>query len=190
MGRAGYVLTGGASVRMGRDKALLGYRGGTLVEWVAARVLEAAGSVTLVGGAERYRGLGFRAIDDPLPGLGPLAGLAAALRDTGAEWNLVAACDMPLLDAARLAGLLERGESSAAQAVVPRGRNGLAQPLCAAYHRSALPAVEEALAARRLRLRDVLAALRVEYCDACGEEWLANANTPGEWEKFEESVRP
>ena len=67
--RAGFVLVGGASSRMGSDKASLPFRGGALVEHVAAAVAEAAGNVTLVGPPERYRDLGLRIIPDRYPGL-------------------------------------------------------------------------------------------------------------------------
>ena len=46
---AGFVLTGGRSSRMGRDKALLPIEGSVLVERAAERVRAAAGSVTLIG---------------------------------------------------------------------------------------------------------------------------------------------
>src|SRR5437763_12141966 len=104
--RAGFVLVGGASSRMGRDKARLPFRGRTLVEHIAAAVAEAAGSVTLVGAPERYQSLGLPIIPDTRPGEGPLAGILAALGASQAGWNLIAACDMPVISAPFLKSLL------------------------------------------------------------------------------------
>ena len=53
---------------MGRDKALLPFRGGALAQSVAQAVSEAAGSATLVGDPARYSGLGYPVIPDLYPG--------------------------------------------------------------------------------------------------------------------------
>src|SRR5947207_935848 len=128
--RAGYVLVGGASSRMGQDKARLPLEGKTLLDRVAAAVEEAAGSVTLVGAPERYANLGLRAVPDGRPGCGPLAGIHAALTDSRAEWNLIAACDMPLIAAPFLRSLLDAAESSGADCLIPSGPSGHPEPLC------------------------------------------------------------
>ncbi len=80
MRAGGFVLTGGQSARMGRDKALLPLHGRTLVEHVAAEVKDACGSVTLVGAPERYQQLGLPCLSERYPLCGPLSGLEAALR--------------------------------------------------------------------------------------------------------------
>src|SRR5439155_2404727 len=131
--RAGFVLVGGNSSRMGQDKARLPLHGKTLVEHVAAAVAEAAGSVTLVGAPERYQSLGFPIVPDDRPGAGPLAGIHAALGASRADWNLIVACDMPVLSAPFLKSLLAAAESSGADCLIPSGPSGLPGPLCAVH---------------------------------------------------------
>jgi molybdopterin-guanine dinucleotide biosynthesis protein A len=64
MQTAGYVLAGGASSRMGRNKAFLMLGDRTLLEIAAAAVREATGSVTIVGTPDLYQDLGFPTIAD------------------------------------------------------------------------------------------------------------------------------
>ncbi len=131
--RAGYVLVGGKSSRLGIDKALLEFKGKLLAARVAEVVQAAAGRVTVVGPVEKYRHLGLRVIPDPVENFGPLAGVLAALEDSESPWNLVTACDMPYLDAAFLNFLFEEARAAGADVLLPVDAEGNPQPLCAVY---------------------------------------------------------
>ncbi len=178
--RAGFVLVGGASSRMGRDKALLPWAGLTLVEHVARQVKDAAGCVTLVGSPERYRDLPFPGIPDLRPGAGPLAGIESALAATDALWNAMVACDMPSITAALLSGLFEEAGRTDADCAVPVAPGGRPQPLCAVYHRRCLAAVSAALDGGIRRMSDALAALRAAFVPFETDAWFANLNRPGD----------
>ena len=181
MDRAGFVLVGGRSSRMGRNKALLPYRGTTLVEHVAAAVGQAAGSVSLVGSADEYSSLGLPVIPDLLPGAGPLAGIQAALAHTASAWNLIVACDMPGLEAGFLGVLLEAAEASGGDCLIPIGPSGFLEPLCAVYHRRCLEAIGRALGDNIRKVTRGLAHLDVQTLLVPEPLWLENINTPSEW---------
>jgi len=181
MRQAGYVLTGGASSRMGKDKALLPFRGTTLVEWVAQQVKTAAGSVTLVGSASRYGFLGLPLIEDQHAGCGPLSGIEAALAHSAAEWNLVVACDMPNLTAPFLSWILKEAVGGQEDIVMPAGAGGR-EPLCAVYRRTCLPAARDALAREQYKVSEAFRSMRIKLLPVSEQTALANANTPLDWE--------
>jgi molybdopterin-guanine dinucleotide biosynthesis protein A len=181
MAAGGYVLTGGASSRLGRDKALLAYHGHTLVEHIAAQLQAACGHVTLVGAPDRYRHLGLPVIDEPCPGRGPLSGIAAALAHTEFDWNLILACDQPGVTAALLARLLAAARAGAADAVALAGEDGSPEPLCAAYHRRLERNCRAELAANRLSAGKMLQHLRLTTIRRLPGERLGNVNTAEDW---------
>jgi len=181
MRQAGFVLTGGASSRMGKDKALLPFRGTTLVEWVAQQVHTAARSVTLVGSAARYGFLGLPVIEDQHAGCGPLSGIEAALAHSTAEWNLVVACDMPNLTAPFLSWILKEAVAGHEDIVMPVGANGR-EPLCAVYRRTCLPAAQDALARKQYKVSEAFRSMRIKLLPVSEQTALANANTPLDWE--------
>jgi len=180
MKTAGFVLVGGASSRMGRDKALLPYRGRTLAEHVASTVREAAGSVTLIGPTERYNALGFPVVADLVAGHGPLGGILTALAVSAADWNLIVACDMPLLSAAFLESLLIEATEAGGDCLVPTS-GGRLEPLCAVYHRAALPLIREAIEDNRRKVTDALAGLHIVRRAVSQAVWFENLNTPEDW---------
>ncbi|MEK7408011.1 MAG: molybdenum cofactor guanylyltransferase [Acidobacteriota bacterium] len=189
MSRAGFVLVGGASSRMGRDKALLPFRGATLVEHVAAEVERAAGSVRLVGAPERYRHLPYAVVPDRRPGYGPLGGVETALLESQARWNLVVACDMPAVTAAFLGSLLEAAEGNGFQCLVPVAASGRPEPLCAVYERGCLAAVSALLDRGVRKMTDALAALQAGQWKVPEEAWFENLNTPEAWANHAKAPR-
>jgi molybdopterin-guanine dinucleotide biosynthesis protein A len=182
--RAGFVLVGGKSSRMGRDKASLPLEGRTLVERVAAAVAEAAGSVSLVGPSCRYQSLGFPIIGDHEPGLGPLGGIHAALCASSAAWNLIAACDLPAVSGPFLKMLMEAAEASEADCLIPIGPTGMLEPLCAAYHSRCRPAIGEALSRNIRKVTDGLSGLKIATWSVQESCWFQNVNTPEDWTRF------
>jgi len=182
--RAGFVLVGGKSSRMGTDKANLPFRGGALVEHVAAAVAEAAGNVTLVGPPERYRGLDLPVIPDRAAGLGPLGGIHTALSASPADWNLIVACDLPVVSAKFLEMLMEAAEESGGDCLLPAGPSGRPEPLCAVYHSRCLPAIGAALDRDIRKVTDGLAGLRIVHRSVPESFWFRNVNTPEDWNQY------
>jgi molybdenum cofactor guanylyltransferase len=189
MQSSGFVLAGGASKRMGQPKALLPYRGTTLVEHVAKIVQEAVdsaapSSVMVIGDPDRLGHLGLKVIPDELPGYGPASGIYTALRVTITDWNLVVACDMPAVTADLLRVLLLRAETAERNCVAATGPYGQPEPLCAVYHRRCLPALTRSIRDKQLRMRDFVKEIGAVWV-AVDKLALANVNTPSEWAEFE-----
>jgi molybdopterin-guanine dinucleotide biosynthesis protein A len=180
------ILTGGASTRMGRDKATLLVKGETLAARVARVVRELADPVIVVG---PEAGTGTPALDDPRAG--PLVAVSIGAEELSARGasgpTFVVAADLPFLDAALLR-LLERELGFADAAVPVAGDRD--QPLCACYDLVAL-----GITARRLvnvggrSMRDLVAALRrvqrvpeEAWRAEAGPDALIDVDTPEAWE--------
>jgi molybdopterin-guanine dinucleotide biosynthesis protein A len=182
MQAAGFVLVGGQSSRMGRDKARLQYNFHLLVEDVARRVENVAGQVALIGDPPRYSDLNFDIFPDLRPSAGPLGGIEAALASKRGELNLITGCDMPGLDTNWLRTLLLHARTSTAKCILTRDRSGKLHPLCAVYRAACLPVVQRALDGARLKLLDVVAELEPDILDSDVD--LVNINTPEDWSRW------
>ncbi len=163
---AGLLLTGGASRRMGTDKAQLVVDGRRLADRAASLLAAVCDPVLEVGPGVS----GLPAVREDPPGEGPLAALgtgAAGLARLGyAGPVLVLAVDMPFVGAGLLRLLRDRPGPATAVPVA----DGQPQPLCARYGADALAAVPHLLAAGQRSLRALLAAVDVDWVQ------------PAEWE--------
>jgi molybdopterin-guanine dinucleotide biosynthesis protein A len=186
---AGFILAGGESSRMGRDKALLELDGVPLVARAAALVESVAGAPIVVGHPEKFRPLQLHGIADDWPGAGPLGGIATALRASEAPWSLVIACDMPYLTKAWLNFLVSYALGSQADAVLPMNERGV-EPLCAMYNKRCESAIWLALDRGTRKVTEGLAGIHTEHIAPA--EWKAfdsgghlfkNMNSPEDYEE-------
>lgn len=192
---AAFILAGGQSSRMGRDKAWLELAGVPLVVRIARAVEPLVSRVTAIGPPERFESAGLAAIPDRLPAradsressCGPLGGIVTALNATQCPWNLLLACDLPYITTAWLEWLLSRAVASEAQAVVPERTSGV-EPLAAIYRKECAPVLSEDLARGMRKVSEALRDLRVDRIPEA--EWrardpegnvLANMNAPEEY---------
>jgi molybdopterin-guanine dinucleotide biosynthesis protein A len=163
----GVLLVGGASARFGSPKALADLRGRTLAE-IAWETLSFCDERIAVGKAADGLELPFSVLDDGTEIRASIAGVIAGLRAAGHDVCVVLPVDTPRVDPdtlRELAGVCR-------DAAVPQ-----TGPLPGAYRKSALPALEAALAAGTFSLRDAVAALEVTQVEI-DPTLLINVNTP------------
>jgi molybdopterin-guanine dinucleotide biosynthesis protein A len=161
----GILLVGGASSRFGSPKALARFEGETLAERAWRLLGDVCDERLAVG---RSYGLPFPALTDE--GTGPVAAIAAGLRNATRDVAVVVPVDMPLLTGASL-GLL--GAACRDAAVAQAG------PLPCAVARRALPAFET----RERRLWAVLDGLDTARVQL-EARLLANVNTPADLDRL------
>jgi len=130
---------------MGRDKALLEFRGSPLIEHAVSR-LRALGFSPRIAGNRSDLAAYAPVLPDNYPGSGPLAGIEAALAVSDTGLNLFLPVDLPLLPSEFLRWMTARANETTAFATIPR-LQGCPQPLCAVYHSALLPYARTALAA-------------------------------------------
>jgi molybdopterin-guanine dinucleotide biosynthesis protein A len=184
----GFILVGGASSRMGTDKALLEFGGRNFVERIHAALASITTRTSLVGAKSEVATYPLLpTVPDVYVQWGALGGLQAALAACRAEWAAVIACDLPFVTGellVRLASLRENFD-----AVVPVQPDGRWQPLCALYRAPVCrERAEELIASGERRPRALLNQVRArraafaELSDLQGADlFFTNINTPEDY---------
>lgn len=189
----GFVVAGGKSRRMGRDKALLPWSGTDLLDHAVTRLGAVCASVQVLCGAERrYEGRGVPVETDAVPDAGPLGGIFTGLLGMGPGTGLFLGVDLPFVTVDLLRRLLEL--SAGHDAVVPLSARG-PEPLCAVYRSTCLEPIRRRLAAGDLKATsfwpdaDVLAA-RAEHLSGLGplDAMFRNVNSPADYESAREQA--
>lgn len=180
------LLAGGASTRMGRDKALLDLHGTPLWQHQRDLLLAAGCRAVLVSAADTGAIPG--AFADDVPGLGPLGGIASALRrlqeqvpEPVPQHLLVVPVDLPRLTLAALHTLCAAAPDAAAVYVT-----GHHLPARLRLDAALVAAVGACLAEpepRRRALHVLLARLQAVAMPATPAlaDALTNTNSPAEW---------
>lgn len=177
---AGLLLTGGASQRMGRDKAALIVAGVPLAEHTAALLREIADLVVEVGPGFTT----LACVSEEPAGEGPLAAVAAgAGRLPDHRAALVVATDLPRLTAAFLRKLAGFPVPNGDYSVVPVDGSGRAQYLCARYSPAALARARRLVAEGRRAMRDLVAEVPFVTFNA-GSDDLVDVDTAADLDRI------
>lgn len=184
----GFILAGGASSRMGTDKAHLRLGGRALVERISSALAHVAARVAVVSAKPDAGAWGLPVVRDVHLGLGAMGGLHAALGAGKSEWAAVVSCDLPFVTGELFARLTAYADESC-DAIVPAQPDGRLQPLCALYRRATcLTVVEDLIEGGELRPRSVFGRVRIrvvttdELKDLSGAaRFFWNVNTPDDY---------
>lgn len=177
----GAVLTGGASTRMGTDKAFVAISDGRPLARVAVDALRGAGATEILavgGDGDRLRAevdAALRPVADGWPGEGPLGAITSALAAAREPIVVVLACDLPRVTPDAVRAVLD-GMELGADAAVPDGRH----VLLAAYRRTCRTIFEAAMAIGIRAPRQALDGLEVVEVELADPTWADNANTPAD----------
>lgn len=190
-GVTGVILAGGASSRMGRNKALLRLNGIPLIQLVYRTMSGLFDDIVIVTNTPgEYTFIPCRTTADIYPGAGSIAGLHAGMSASTVERIFVAACDMPFLNPLLIRMLC--GYDREAEAVVPLNDDGFFEPLHAVYAVSAREKARQVIEQgdRSIlilldRLRTVLIPRQVLSSIPGAGESFRNLNTP---EEFREAL--
>lgn len=198
----GFILAGGASRRMGTDKAELVLDGQTFVERVALALSSVTKEISIVGAGQHESANGLHHDLPTVPDIhrnwGALGGLHAAFTACRADWAAIVACDLPFVSGAllsRLAGLSTALDGC--EAVAPVQSDGRPQPLCAIYRVGpCVKIAEELIKSGEHRPLALLQSARTrwvpfaELADLDGaERFFDNLNTPGDYDRAQQTLR-
>ncbi|MCZ7668633.1 MAG: molybdenum cofactor guanylyltransferase [Chloroflexi bacterium] len=145
----------------GEDKSFVAYNGRPMIETVLAQVADLGEELFIVtNNPEPYAYLAVPTVGDIFPDHGPLGGIHTAISHASHPHTLIVACDMPWLERPLLQYLISLRQT--ADVVVPLW-DKFPEPLHAVYSKACLPAIEENLKAKRLKITRFYGQVTVKY---------------------------
>jgi molybdopterin-guanine dinucleotide biosynthesis protein A len=182
---SGVILSGGKSLRMGENKALLQVGGVPIIARIYDLFKELFQEVIIVTNQrEFFKNFDSRIYNDLMPDKGALGGLYTGIFFSSFEYSFCVACDMPFIKKSLVEFLVKNIQNS--DVVVPRTQDGL-QPLHAIYSKNCLQPIERIIEEGKYKIIDMYKMVRVRVVEE--HEFLCldpfrdsfiNINTPEE----------
>ncbi len=187
-----FVIAGGKSSRMGRDKRWLNIGGRSMLERCLRRIptvfserflMMEANSPDIMQLAENC---GFCIVTDEVQGRGPVEGLRLGLKHMSADWGLALSADMPFFSFSaieplfiRLSEIISKGERRI-KCILPT-LDGRRQPLAGLYHKGLLTEIAQKIKRGERKLGAMAEAFETELVEIHRyteqKEYFFNVNT-------------
>lgn len=174
-----YILAGGKSSRMGRDKGLMLFKGKPLIQYVIEQLIPAVKNIVLVANNPDYKDFGLEVIGDYIKDIGPAGGIYTALKHTDASYNFIVGCDMPFVTTAAVEFIIQSSFQS--QVTLPVYHQTI-EPLCGIYAKECLTKWHELVLQNIIKLNDMityfkLQKLNMDNNELFSEKLFQNINT-------------
>lgn len=148
-----FVLAGGKSSRMGRDKGLVEINGKPMISYILEALEKTGLPTSIIANNEEYQNLGFPVFEDFIREKGPMGGLLTAFNNTKAEAVFLISCDMPLIPLEAINQMIALAKNDQIRAVSVEGR---VNPLFAIYPVQLKKDIAERIASERLKMTDFI----------------------------------
>lgn len=168
----GYILAGGKSSRMGKDKGLINYNGIAIVEHIIGQIKPLVNKLVIVSNNIEYEKFGFEVINDLMKDIGPAGGIYTALRHTDLELNFIVSCDMPHINKDAIQFIIRNSIHS--QITVPES-DGKTEPLFGIYSKDCLKKWAELIELKKVKLKEMILHFRLNIINV-NENILFNDN--------------
>lgn len=194
---SGFVLAGGKSSRMGRDKAYLKIGEKTFLENAVEILKPVCGEVKIVLNKSQTHFIenlpeNISYIFDRFENRGAVGGIHAGLKDCPTDYAVILAVDLPFVTSESIQKLCEMiSIEKEFSAIIPRQSNGKLQPLCAVYRvTDCLIKAEEILSkTESVSVKDFLETLNLKIIEAenldKSQNLFLNINNQSEYKKIE-----
>jgi molybdopterin-guanine dinucleotide biosynthesis protein A len=185
------VLAGGASTRMGADKAFLSYHGEPQVNFLARTLSRICKDVRVSINRSQLAGGrldGLKLLVDRDEHIGPMEGLLNAFACAPQAAWLAVAVDLPCVTERTLLRLASLRDAMAYATAFRNPETGLPEPVLAIYEPAILPTLESARTSRKyslMFLRDV----PVHLIEAEDRRELWNVNDANDYREFQETIK-
>ena len=157
------ILAGGASRRMGQDKAFIQIEGIPLLDYVYSKCQELFKEIIIVTNQpQQFIDYKTPVIEDEIRGAGSLGGLYTGLKSASNEYTFCVACDMPFLKPELIAYLIEKRLHN--DVVIPKTKEGL-EPLHAIYSKRCIEPIKQCIEKGVFKITHFLPEVQVHYCE-------------------------
>jgi len=184
----GLVLIGGRSQRMGSPKEKIQWHGKEQRYYLLDLLQPYCETVYISCRVEQAREMAdsleleqsYKLLPDNYPNIGPIGGILTALDLLPEQAWLVLACDLPLIDSAAIAYLIQHRDPLKIATAFTNPQDMLPEPLFAIWEPSSYPILKQQIAQNRLSPRQVLIQQQVALIDSADARTLINVNTVAE----------
>jgi molybdopterin-guanine dinucleotide biosynthesis protein A len=139
----GIILAGGHNRRMGRNKAMVEWRGKKMLDWVYDTISPLCTHVIISSNESIPHPSGSDLVPDIHKGIGPAAGIESGLFNSSTKLNIIVSVDTPALGTGLFSYLINMHGDY--EITIPV-HNGVNEPMIGIYDRSVLPVFQKAIA--------------------------------------------